>query len=184
MSRPCGARFMGVGPPRKKRGRISRNKNKRKIPVDAPEFKDVYRKFMSKVHPDLFTKYPELQETNETSLQSLNEVLQGAKSGVVDSVLKPTRMDLDFFVRTDNDHEFLKVPLRLRLAGGYCKRQAGEQMGALFHKCGLPRVFDWGKDYWYQRIRPASPERKEDGSVDEEAEQRAQAQREAYRQRG
>jgi len=60
-------RFASVAPPRKRKTK-DRRSNKRVVPVGAPEFKDVYRQFMSKVHPDLFTKYPEMQEVNEASL--------------------------------------------------------------------------------------------------------------------
>jgi len=58
-------------------------------------------------------------------------------------------MDLDFYARSAEENVYLKVPLRLNLAGGYCKRQFGTQIGVLFGRLGLPRVFDWGRDYWY-----------------------------------
>lgn len=119
---------------------------------DDPKFKDVFRKFMMLVHPDLFGKYPELQETNQNSMQQLQEVLGLAKSGQHESELPIMRKTLVFYVRTETSDHYKRIPFELRTSGSNCKHVLGKAMSELFDKCSLPNTFHWGSEYWERTV--------------------------------
>jgi hypothetical protein len=119
---------------------------------DDPKFKDVFRKFMMLVHPDLFGKFPELQTTNQDSMQQLQEVLGLAKSGQHESELPVLRKTLVFYVRTETSDHYKRIPFELRTSGSNCKHVLGKAMSQLFDKCGLPATFHWGSEYWERTV--------------------------------
>ena len=123
-----------------------------------PLFKDVFRKFMTRVHPDLFAKHPELQEQNSQSMQQLLEVLGQAKSGTYETELPIMKKTLVFFVRTDKADHFKKIPLELRTTGSNCHNVVAKCMSELFGYCGLPTTFRWGDEYWQRTVK--LPERR------------------------
>ncbi|RYG50844.1 DUF4460 domain-containing protein [archaeon] len=115
-----------------------------------PMFREVWRKFQLKVHPDLFARFPELQAVNDASLKKLQGILNEAKSGekTTDDFLKARTEQLEFFLRTGTDASFIRVPLVLRLPGGNCKHVLAEALCKLFEHAGLPTRFFWGNEYW------------------------------------
>lgn len=145
----------------------ARTRFKMKPKSSDPLFKDVFRKFMMLVHPDLMAKYPELQETNQQSMKELQEILGQAKSGQHETVLPAVRKTLYFYVRTDTADHFRRVPCELRTTGSNCKHVLGKVMCDLFERCGLPSSFNWGDEYWQRTIltkkTPAGAEDEEEG---------------------
>jgi len=146
-------------------GKITMEKPKRvkmrELETD-PLFKDVFRKFMTKVHPDLFSKFPELREQNESSTQQLQEILGQAKSGQHETEMPVTRRDLVFFVRTDSADHYRRIPFELRTTGSNCRHVLGRAMGQLFGQCGLPAEFRWGPEYWERTVyRPETKKEEE-----------------------
>ena len=123
----------------------------------APPLKKVLRQFTAKVHPDLFGAYPDLRETNDSSLQVLQGILAGAKSGEKDDYLAVQRHEVEFFLRTGENGNFLRVPLILEVKGAHSKHVLGRQLAKLFHFAGLPTNFAWGSEYWDQRIKASKP---------------------------
>ena len=131
-----------------------------------PFFKDVWRKFQLRVHPDLFTAYPELQAANSASLQKLQGILNDArtKERTTDEVFKPRLESMQFFLRASAPAPaaatasagapasapaaFLRVPLTIRVPGSHCKNVIGESFAELFKHAGLPSSFHWGPEYW------------------------------------
>ena len=124
-----------------------------------PMFKDVWRKFQLRVHPDLFTAYPELQAANSASLQKLQGILNDARTkerSTEDANLKPRTESLQFFLRTDAGAgasaaaapTFLRVPITIRVPGTHCKNVLADSIVELFKHAGLPCSFHWGPEYW------------------------------------
>eukprot|EP01138_Halocafeteria_seosinensis_P000201 gb/GECG01000207.1/.p1 GENE.gb/GECG01000207.1/~~gb/GECG01000207.1/.p1 ORF type:complete len:218 (+),score=30.54 gb/GECG01000207.1/:1-654(+) len=114
----------------------------------APYLKDVLRQFQMKVHPDFFGKFPELQDKNNENLQVLMGVLSSVKSGEKSELVEPQKHDLEFFLRTDKEDHFKRVPLKLDLKGGNSKHVLGRQLSTLFKHASLPTEFQWGEEYW------------------------------------
>jgi hypothetical protein len=133
---------------------------KMKADESAPLFKDVFRKFMARIHPDLFTRHPELQKQNSDSMQQLLEVLGQAKSGTYETELPILRKTLVFYVRTDTADHFKKIPLELRTTGSNCHNVVAKSMAELFGHCGLPTSFRWGDEYWKRTVK--LPERRDE----------------------
>ena len=129
-----------------------------------PMFKDLWRKFQLRVHPDLFTAYPELQAANSASLQKLQGILNDARTKertTDDASAKPRTESLQFFLRAQGSGSgggggaggeapptFLRVPLTIRVPGTHCKNVLGDSMVELFKHAGLPSTFHWGPEYW------------------------------------
>ena len=130
-----------------------------------PMFKDLWRKFQLRVHPDLFTAYPELQAANSASLQKLQGILNDARTKertTDDASAKPRTESLQFFLRAQGSGgsggagagggeappTFLRVPLTIRVPGTHCKNVLGDSMVELFKHAGLPSTFHWGPEYW------------------------------------
>jgi hypothetical protein len=128
-------------------------------------FKDLWRKFQLRVHPDLFTAYPELQAANSASLQKLQGILNDARTKertTDDASVKPRTESLQFFLRAQGSGgggggggaggeappTFLRVPLTIRVPGTHCKNVLGDSMVELFKHAGLPSTFHWGPEYW------------------------------------
>lgn len=123
-----------------------------------PMFKDVWRKFQLRVHPDLFTAYPELQAANSSSLQLLQGILNDARTKertTDDANIKPRTESLQFYLRADRAAPaangaptFLRVPITIRVPGTHCKNVLADSMVELFKHAGLPTAFHWGPEYW------------------------------------
>jgi hypothetical protein len=121
-----------------------------------PLFKDVWRKFQLRVHPDLFTAYPKLQAANAASLQKLQGVLNESRTAErrPEDVLKPRTESLEFYLRPAAPPRdgapptFVRVPFTLRVPGGRCQHSLAESLGTLFGYAGLPTQFRWGEEFW------------------------------------
>jgi hypothetical protein len=115
-----------------------------------PYFRDVWRRFQLKVHPDLFMAFPKLREANEQSLTKLQGILAEAKSAEkTESDRMPPRTEfLEFYLRSADPKVFVRVPLTLRLPGGHCPHVLGNALSTLFKHAQLPQRFHWGPEYW------------------------------------
>lgn len=121
-------------------------------PADAPMLKTVLRQFQKKIHPDLFGQYPDLQEKNSDNFQTLMGVLNDAKSGDKDDYMQLQRHDLEFYVRTGEEGQFLRVPMVLEVKGSQSKHVIGRALSKAFAHAGLPTAWHWGKEYWNHRV--------------------------------
>ena len=131
-----------------------------------PPFREVWRKFALKVHPDLFARWPALREQNADSLARLQGVLNEAKSSpgrCATSALRPRTENLSFFLKTGTDGAFVRVPLTLRIPGADCRHVLAAAFAALFRAAGLPERFDWGAEYWGSTYLAPAQEAGEDG---------------------
>jgi hypothetical protein len=171
-----GARARGGGASSTVSGAPAQSRADTKPRRGDPTFREVWRRFQLRVHPDLFGRFPELAKANDTSLKKLGGVLAEARSGEksADDFMKPRVEELSFFVRTDTDGSFLRVPLSLRLPGGHCPTALGAALGSLFAACGLPSRFHWGAEYW-QTTYALSPEAEEEYAAAEAAAMREAA---------
>lgn len=124
-----------------------------------PLFRDVWRRFTLKVHPDLFGQFPDLQTKNSDSLQKLQGLLNEAKSSErrVDERLRGRTETLEFFIRVpappagspSTTSAFARLPVTIRVPdGGHCPEALALSLGEMFEAVGLPRRFFWGSDYW------------------------------------
>lgn len=136
-----------------------------------PQFREIWRKFQLRVHPDLFSQYPDLQAKNNESLQRLQGILNEAKTSEgrsAEELLKPRIEHLEFFVRTNikstgqesGSPRFLRVPITIRIPGNNCQHVLAEALSELFSHCGLPSRFHWGSEYWNSTyvVRPEASE--------------------------
>lgn len=137
-----------------------------------PALKDVMRKFMIRIHPDLFSRFPDLQRENEQSLQALLEVLGQAKTGTYEDHLPVVKKTLVFYVRTDTENHFKKVRCDLRTTGNNCQHVVAKSLSELFSHCGLPTRFRWGDEYWGRttKLRAARPDTDGDGDDGDDGE--------------
>ena len=122
-----------------------------------PMFKDVYRKFQLRVHPDLFTEYSDLQTVNAASLQRLQGLLNDARSKERTTAEKMVARTehLEFYLRStgplkngSGPPKFLRVPITIRMPTSHCRHVLGAAMSQLFKHAGLPTRFHWGPEYW------------------------------------
>ena len=141
-----------------------------------PMFRELYRRFVMKVHPDLFAQFPELSKTNDASLKKLSGVISEARSGekTAEDFMKARDEQLLFYVRTDVEGSFLRVPLSIRVPGGHCPAAFAAALAPLFSACGLPTRFHWGPEYWQHTYTIS-----EDAAAEYEAEMQAMMEREA-----
>lgn len=126
----------------------------------------MWRRFQLKVHPDLFTKFPELQSTNASSLQKLQGLLNECKSGqgrCTSDILQARTETVEFYLRTERDNAFMRVPMEFRVPGGNCRNVVGNSFSELFRHAGLPDRFRWGPEYWESTyIKPMKREGEDD----------------------
>ena len=137
-----------------------------------PLFRDVWRRFTLKVHPDLFGQFPILQAANSESLQKLQGLLNEVKSGerTVEERLRGRTEKLEFFIRAPSSSAaaastsaFSRLPVTIRIPdGGHCPESLAIEIGEMFSACGLPGRFHWGTEYW-QSTYTVPPERPQDG---------------------
>jgi hypothetical protein len=114
--------------------------------------KTVLRQFQMKIHPDFFGQFPELQEKNSENFQALMGVLNDAKSGEKEDYMQLGTHKLEFFVRTEQEGHFLRVPVLLEVKGGQSKHVIGRALSKAFKYVGLPTTWHWGKEYWNHRV--------------------------------
>jgi len=120
-----------------------------------PLFKDVWRRFQLRVHPDLFSDAPDLQAANAASLQKLQGILNEARTAerAAADALRPRTETLEFFLRgapaaAGAPPAFLRVPLVVRVAGANCSHLLADALATLFAAAGLPPRFHWGPEFW------------------------------------
>jgi Domain of unknown function (DUF4460) len=134
-------------------------------------FRSVWRKFTLKVHPDLFTQYPELKEKNQESLTVLQGILAEAKSGekTMQEMMKARKEKIEFYLRTEKADSFHRVLLEIDIPGGRCPDALGMFFAKLFKAANLPSKFYWGPEYWESSYVAEKPAVDEDGNpIDQE----------------
>ena len=136
-----------------------------------PFFREIWRKFQLRVHPDLFTDYPVLQAANSASLQKLQGILNEAKTAERASAeaLRPRTEMLEFYLRDTRatlpngaPPAFLRVPLVVRVAGANCAHLLADSLASLFKIAGLPNRFHWGAEFWGSTFKANEPLTKEE----------------------
>ena len=132
-----------------------------------PLFRDLWRRFQLRVHPDLLSDYPDLQATNAASLQRLQGILNEAKTAEREAreALRPRVERLEFFLRpaapaggggaAGAPPAFLRVPLVVRVAGANCSHLVADALATLFGAAGLPTRFHWGAEFWGSKFSAA-----------------------------
>jgi hypothetical protein len=131
-----------------------------------PNFSELWKRFQLKVHPDLFMRWPDLHKTNTESLQKLQGILNECKSGErsVTEYLRPRVETMEFYMRTDKENAFMRVPVSIRIPGANCRNVLATSFAALFKQAGLPARFHWGPEYWNQTytVPPPAPGEEEE----------------------
>lgn len=133
-----------------------------------PMFKEVWRKFQLKVHPDLFSQFPELQKVNADSLQRLQGLLNEVKSleRPEEDRVRARLEKLQFFVRAPapagvtvdpSKPHFLKVPVNIQINGEYAHNSLATSLSKLFTAVGLPPRFHWGPEFFSSTYKPTAP---------------------------
>jgi hypothetical protein len=118
----------------------------------VPSFAPLMRQIFRKMHPDLLkASFPALSRENDANLQILNGILTSIKKygeyppQIVKNV--PFHM-LD----SEAPGGTRVVSLRIKTAGGECKRQLTQSFVSFFHETGtLPRnftAFRWDSEYF------------------------------------
>lgn len=128
-------------------------------------FREVWRKFQLKVHPDLFSRFPDLQRVNADSLQRLQGLLNEVKSmeRPDEDRVKARSEKLEFFVRSNpaaadgEKPNFLKIPVQITLAGEYAHNSLAMSLSKLFAAVGLPTRWHWGPEYFASTFLPSQP---------------------------
>lgn len=140
--------------------------------VGDPFFREVWRKFQLRVHPDLFSEVPALQEVNAASLQKLQGILNEAKTAERDraDALRPRTETLEFYLRNSRADapkgappNFLRVSLSVRVAGANCSHLLADSLSTLFAHAGLPSRFHWGPEFWNSTYTIREEAREDDG---------------------
>jgi hypothetical protein len=128
-----------------------------------PFFRDVWRRFQLKVHPDLFAQFPELQSVNSDSLQRLQGLLNEVKSleRPDEDRVRARSEKLQFFVRANpgagpgEKPHFHKIPVTVSLAGGFAHNSLALSLSRLFGAIDLPVRWQWGPDYFSSTFVPS-----------------------------
>lgn len=146
--------------------------------VGDPMFKEVWRKFQLKVHPDLFSQFPELQKVNADSLQRLQGLLNEVKSleRPEEDRVRARLEKLQFFVRAPappgvaadpSKPHFLRVPINIQINGEYAHNSLASSLSKLFTAAGLPPRFHWGPEFFSSTYTPTAPPPPEQGEEEE-----------------
>lgn len=135
------------------RGRYMQQKNGE--PVERlPEFTHLLRNLYKRAHPDLLRhSHPEFADINDKSIQVLNGVLDTVKA--THSHPPQTIVDIPFNVKSlDQPNVYETHTLRLRLGGGYCKKQLTKTFEEFFLEMKLTETgkFEWNKEYFPEEV--------------------------------
>jgi hypothetical protein len=118
----------------------------------VPSFAPLMRQIFRKMHPDLLkASFPTLSRENDASLQILNGILTSIKKY---GEYPPQIVKNIPFHMLDSEAPggTRLVSLRIKTAGGECKRQLTQSFVSFFHETGtLPQnftVFRWDSEYF------------------------------------
>eukprot|EP01038_Epipyxis_sp_PR26KG_P004090 gene4090-5838_t len=134
---------------------------------DLPSFSNLLRQLYLRSHPDLLrSTNPELADINDQSMQIVNGLLSTVKE--YNQYPPQTILNIPFHVKNQATGIIHCHELRIRTAGGECKRQLTTTFEEFFIQSGIVSVdnnnynnhynrknnkkraaiFDWGKDYF------------------------------------
>lgn len=117
---------------------------------ELPQFSVLLRQFYKQSHPDLLrASNAKHAAVNDESWQTLNGILSTIKER--DSYPPVMNKTVPFFVRcTKSTSGLRQVDLKIRTAGGACKKQLTVTMGNFFVESGISPdgKFTWGKEYF------------------------------------
>lgn len=121
---------------------------------DLPQFSGLLRQFYKQTHPDLLrASHNEYADINDQSWQTLNGILSTIKA--VNSFPPRMNKSIPFFMRSSQEQSgFRNVELRIKTAGGDCKKQLTVTLRDFFIESGISPdgQFVWGKDYFPTEI--------------------------------
>ena len=121
---------------------------------ELPQFAGLLRQFYKKTHPDLLrASHNEYADINDQSWQTLNGILSTCK----EHNSFPPRMikAIPFYMRSPQEQTgFRQLELRIKTAGGDCKKQLTVTMSDFFVESGISTdgKFSWGKEYFPTEI--------------------------------
>ena len=124
------------------------------VEADIPQFAGLLRQFYRQSHPDLLrASHNQQAEVNDQSWQTLNGILSTIKE--VNSYPPRMSKNIPFYIRSsEKDAEGMivlkHVELRIRTAGGECKKQLTVTLQDFFVTSGISSdgKFSWGKEYF------------------------------------
>ncbi len=121
----------------------------------VPALSAVMRSLVTKVHPDLFTAYPEQLQVNETSLSMLQGYLSALKDATGSQFPGVRNEKLPFYFRTNTPGSFRLVNLVLHVPGGKNKEAITTQLTTFFKSVGLADSFTWDREYFPLKEPPS-----------------------------
>jgi hypothetical protein len=138
---------------------------------EIPEFSNLLKQFYKRAHPDILRAHnPKIAEFNDNSFQQLNEILSAIKE--INSFPPMMSKTITFYLRrnverisasiiSNSIHEFSQIDLKVKLAGGDCRKSLHHSFQHFFESAGVLTSrnvkFKWGKDYF--------PEEDSSGSI-------------------
>ena len=130
--------------------RLNFDKNRQPTAIEEkplPEFSSLLRQLYKRAHPDVLrSANPELASYNDDSMQTLNGILSTIKT--YNEYPAQIIKTIPFHLKT-NDGRLERVDLRIRTAGGDCKRQLTVSFSEFFVEAGIySEPFTWPKDYF------------------------------------
>lgn len=119
-------------------------------PQDIPQFSGLLRQFYKQTHPDILrASNSEYADVNDQSWKTLNGILTTIKE--VNSYPPQMVKTIPFYMRsTASKTGFKTVELRIRTAGGDCKKQLTVTLQNFFMESEISPdgKFQWGKEYF------------------------------------
>jgi hypothetical protein len=104
--------------------------------AELPKFSDLMRKVYKRCHPDLVrSRFPEAASTNEVGLQTINSVLDTIKK--FNSFPPQIIQTIPLALLPVEGDELRHVTLRIKTAGGDCKKSLTLSFTDLFLQAGL-----------------------------------------------
>lgn len=117
---------------------------------EMPQFAGLLRQFYKQTHPDILrASNSEYADINDQSWKTLNGILSTIKE--VNSYPPQMVKTIPFHMRSSTSSTgFKQVDLRIRTAGGDCKKQLTVTMQNFFVESEISAdgKFQWGKDYF------------------------------------
>ena len=109
--------------------------------TDLPQFSTLMRSIYKRCHPDLLrARFPEEASANEQGLQTINSVLDTIKkfNSFPPQIIKTIPLAL----LSENGNDLRSVTLRIKTAGGDCRRSLTSSFADLFIQAELIKDYE------------------------------------------
>lgn len=104
--------------------------------IEIPKFSELMRKIYKRCHPDLVrSRFPEAASSNEVGLQTINSVLDTIKK--FNSFPPQIIQTIPLALLPEDGDELRHVTLRIKTAGGDCRKSLTQSFTDLFLQAGL-----------------------------------------------